>query len=290
MLTIPQLILSFYMLAEGVILAMNAIADFIRWLEKMGVMDDINAIMGVFVELIDELKREIGPFVEYVGKELVKAFNDAKDAIERIDEEMPWLRELLKGLLIVIGALVILLTAGFIIAILVAVIVIAKLVQGISYLIQKSLDFGDTIERVVMRKVGDLVDLFKELKEEIEGAGKAFKESPLGKGAEAVGNVGSKIGGVLPIPFAEGGIVSKPTFALIGENGPEAVIPLNQNTGSINGVGTTINTNDTININVTAEGGMTEPELDLLVDKIVDKIVEAKMNQYSSLENKAVFG
>ena len=31
-----------------------------------------------------------------------------------------------------------------------------------------------------------------------------------------------------PIPFAEGGIVTEPTQALIGEAGPEAVIPLNQ--------------------------------------------------------------
>ena len=34
--------------------------------------------------------------------------------------------------------------------------------------------------------------------------------------------------GPRPIPFAEGGIVNRPTLALIGEKGPEAVIPLNK--------------------------------------------------------------
>jgi len=52
------------------------------------------------------------------------------------------------------------------------------------------------------------------------------------------GPVGSLIGGLLGglLPFAEGGIVTQPTVALIGEKGPEAVVPLNRATG----VGTTI--------------------------------------------------
>jgi len=43
------------------------------------------------------------------------------------------------------------------------------------------------------------------------------------------------------IPYlAEGGIVTGPTLAMIGENGPEAVIPLNGNNGGVGG-GVTIN-------------------------------------------------
>lgn len=34
--------------------------------------------------------------------------------------------------------------------------------------------------------------------------------------------------------MADGGIVTSPTLAIIGERGPEAVIPLNQNTGDVN--------------------------------------------------------
>jgi hypothetical protein len=41
--------------------------------------------------------------------------------------------------------------------------------------------------------------------------------------------------------MAEGGIVTKPTLALIGEAGPEAVIPLSRNTATSGNV--TVNVN-----------------------------------------------
>lgn len=47
-----------------------------------------------------------------------------------------------------------------------------------------------------------------------------------------------------PVPLADGGIVTKPTLALVGEAGPEAVVPL----GEAGGMGTVINYNPTINI------------------------------------------
>ena len=36
-----------------------------------------------------------------------------------------------------------------------------------------------------------------------------------------------------PIPLAEGGIVTRPTFALVGERGPEAVVPLDEAGGKV---------------------------------------------------------
>ena len=39
--------------------------------------------------------------------------------------------------------------------------------------------------------------------------------------------------------LAEGGIVTRPTFAMVGEAGPEAVVPLNKSAGL--GGGVTIN-------------------------------------------------
>lgn len=47
--------------------------------------------------------------------------------------------------------------------------------------------------------------------------------------------------------FAEGGIVTRPTQALIGESGPEAVVPLKNNTEWINKVAATINEKETDN-------------------------------------------
>jgi hypothetical protein len=44
--------------------------------------------------------------------------------------------------------------------------------------------------------------------------------------SSGMGNATSFINGMIP-GFAEGGIVTRPTLAMIGENGPEAVVPLN---------------------------------------------------------------
>jgi SLT domain-containing protein len=41
--------------------------------------------------------------------------------------------------------------------------------------------------------------------------------------------------------LAEGGIVTRPTFALIGEAGPEAVIPLGSSGGGVGGGSVTFN-------------------------------------------------
>ena len=49
------------------------------------------------------------------------------------------------------------------------------------------------------------------------------------------------LGGVIGIPgLAHGGIVTSPTLAMVGENGPEAVVPLNQMGGL------TINFNESV--------------------------------------------
>lgn len=51
-------------------------------------------------------------------------------------------------------------------------------------------------------------------------------------GAAASGAAGATLGGVVAAPaMAEGGIVTSPTMALIGEAGPEAVIPLSRGGG-----------------------------------------------------------
>jgi hypothetical protein len=64
---------------------------------------------------------------------------------------------------------------------------------------------------------------------------------PLIDGINTVTNIGSSIGGVVggalkTIGLASGGIVSEPTLALIGEAGPEAVIPLSGSNSSIFGL------------------------------------------------------
>ena len=54
-------------------------------------------------------------------------------------------------------------------------------------------------------------------------------------GAGTIGKAAGFIGNVLP--FADGGIVTAPTLGLVGEAGPEAIIPLNQLPGMMAGGG-----------------------------------------------------
>jgi len=73
------------------------------------------------------------------------------------------------------------------------------------------------------------------------GIATAWAQAPITLGASlaAIGQITAVVGGTLAlfetlkagvraIPFAAGGIVTQPTFAMIGEAGPEAVIPLSR--------------------------------------------------------------
>src|SRR3990167_216414 len=66
---------------------------------------------------------------------------------------------------------------------------------------------------------------------------------------ESISSVTSKVGGAISstvsrvIPFAEGGIVTRPTLGLVGESGPEAIIPLSRGVGGFGGVNITITGN-----------------------------------------------
>ena len=74
-------------------------------------------------------------------------------------------------------------------------------------------------------------------------------------------------------PFQEGGIVTRPTRAIIGEAGPEAVIPLNSKMGK----NITINYNPTINMT-------NEISNDVDIDTIKKKLSEDLIREvYSEL-------
>jgi len=70
--------------------------------------------------------------------------------------------------------------------------------------------------------------------------------------------------------FATGGIVNKPTLAMIGEAGPEAVVPLSGPNAGGGGIGS-INYNPTININASGGGGI---DIDSLVRTINDRLYD----------------
>jgi hypothetical protein len=83
------------------------------------------------------------------------------------------------------------------------------------------------------------------------GGGGGSMGSTLGAGiGYAVGGpIGGAIGGFVGGLFAEGGIVTKPTIAMVGEAGPEAIIPLDQlGAGGVGGRGSVVQ-----NFNINAD-------------------------------------
>jgi hypothetical protein len=70
-----------------------------------------------------------------------------------------------------------------------------------------------------------------------------------------------------PVPMANGGIVTRPTLALIGESGAEAVIPLNKSRGAGGGA--------VYNITINAGIGTSGPEVG---QQIVDAIKKFERN------------
>jgi hypothetical protein len=108
---------------------------------------------------------------------------------------------------------------------------------------------GKGFERFMDRVITVLIiviDLLEKVISAVTRALAAFRRFAESKAFQAVlsgvGAIGSGIGGFLDrIPqLAEGGIVRKPTLALVGEAGPEAVVPLSK-AGSVGGGGITIN-------------------------------------------------
>lgn len=67
-----------------------------------------------------------------------------------------------------------------------------------------------------------------------------------GKVGTKISNAGSSVSRILGdvTPFADGGIVTRPTLGLVGEAGPEAIIPLSK-AGALGGGGITINISGT---------------------------------------------
>ncbi len=83
--------------------------------------------------------------------------------------------------------------------------------------------------------------------------------------------------------YAAGGIVRKPTVALIGEAGPEAVVPLGGRSASRSSTGTTFSVSAPISINLTGQASVSDAQS---IASAVGPAVEAHL--YSVLERLAL--
>lgn len=100
------------------------------------------------------------------------------------------------------------------------------------------------------------------------------------------------------IPFVRGGVVAKPTVfpmangvGLMGEAGPEAVLPLKRTSGGNLGVqasggGTLVNIYNNVGANVTTSERKTSEGMQ--IDVVIDKAVAKKLSQFGSHSNRAL--
>jgi len=106
---------------------------------------------------------------------------------------------------------------------------------------------GEGLANLFSRLVQFGKDIVNKIIEGIKAAPGAITSAigDLIPGSGVIGNIGGSIGrGIGSIwPFAEGGIVTAPTLGLVGEAGPEAIIPLDK-IGMLGG--------NTINVNVSS--------------------------------------
>jgi len=164
---------------------------------------------------------------------MIVAFQGLWDIFKRIAQSKTWL--VVKGILLVILAVVAVIVAAFTsipIAIIAAVTAVIALIVNLLSKLKPVQDF--------FSKVGNSLTF------------KGWKTDEQVRG------------------FATGGIVNKPTLAMIGEAGPEAVVPLSGPNAGGGGIGS-INYNPTININASGGGGI---DIDSLVRTINDRLYD----------------
>jgi len=115
-----------------------------------------------------------------------------------------------------------------------------------------------------------LWDMIKGVSEAVQGVGKAG-----GGISGAVGEIGGLFG------FAEGGVVTRPMAAMVGEAGPEAIIPLRGGSVPVEfigggGGGAQVSTNDTYNVSINVQS-LTDPaDIESGVNEFLSEIKRKK--------------
>jgi hypothetical protein len=168
----------------------------------------------------------LGPILTTIAAVLmiaVAAFLGIWRIIEGFAKSDLW--KIISGILIIVGMII----AAILGAPVLLIGAIGIIIAGIVYLADKV----KWLQGVILAVVGTILTPFLILYDVIKGVIDLIS----GKGIDWKGatgkywdTVGSKFSGP---KMAAGGVVTSPTMAMIGENGPEAVVPLDQMGGSV---------------------------------------------------------
>ncbi len=122
----------------------------------------------------------------------------------------------------------------------------------------------DTLANQMTSAIEGLIDGTKTLGESLSGLLKTFASMFLRSG------IGSLVGSIFPsangnvfaqngiVPYAKGGYIGRPTMALMGEAGPEAVLPLRRGSNGKLGVESSGGGTSNVTVNVDASGSSVE--------------------------------
>ena len=143
----------------------------------------------------------------------------------------------------------------------------------------------DTLANQMTSAIEGLIDGTKSLSESLSGLLKTFASMFLRSGVgslvsqifpSAKGNVFARNG---IVPYAKGGYIGRPTMALMGESGPEAVLPLRRGRGGRLGVETSGKGVGSVVVNVDASGSSVqgnEPDANQL-GRVIGQAVQAEL-------------
>lgn len=243
-LLLPTLITGFTLLFSPVGLVVGAIGALIAVLFKLYTEGKLTAewLKGVF-DMIDE-KTGLITTLRTAWETITSTFMEKVwPAIMKLWEALKPFEPFLRTLATIIGAVLVGAFTILVKLIQTAVVVAFNILSGV---INTLTGIVNTVKAVFDAFVNTLSNIFSWIGkvvdkiEQMISALKRAKDATFG----AVGNALSSVGNALG--FAEGGIVSRPTYALIGEgNEPEAVMPLSQlrQFAGAGGGGITVNIN-----------------------------------------------
>lgn len=226
--------------------------DIEEWKDKAtDFIDQVKGGIKLITDIIDRFKENFKTAMSESGASTDDVIKSLTDFIVKVIELIPEVAKLLPGVLKLTDNFIRLSTA------------LLDIIGNNPALVSMFKGILNMVNDMVTA-IGNLLALFtggerKELSSFSEGKGTQGLTQILDFIKQgAFGPLGQILSGGVPA-FANGGLVTKPTLALVGENGPEVITPLGQTAGGVSGG---IN----ITVNANTAGGVTADEIANLVE------------------------